>query len=329
MFETAVYMITEAPVKDIVDVAVIAEAEGFDYFLLADEGMTRDVFVALTAIAMNTQRIQFGPAIVNPYTRHPVTSAVTVATLDELSGGRAFMGYGIGGSLVLGPLGIEIHRPVKVCREAMEITRKLYENKTVQYQGEFFSLKESKITFKVRQDLPILFGARGEKLLELGGELADDLLLSGVAKFDLQRCKDIIMQGARKTGRHPKIFYDAHVAYDKSILDNIKAEYTFMVVDSPPQVKEKLGLSDSQIEKIREVMTNEGIHKAGTLVTPEVLSHFIILGDDEACAREITRIMKEFEFQVFTVPIPIFKDPRRMVQRISSIIKRAKGFFSG
>jgi 5,10-methylenetetrahydromethanopterin reductase len=327
MFETAVWMPTDVAVKDVVDVAVAAEAEGFDYFLVPDEGMTRDVFVTLTSIAEHTERIKFGPAIVNPYTRHPVASAVSVATLDELSGGRAFMGYGIGGSLVLGPMGYEIKRPLKICREAIEITRRMFAGEKVNYKGDFFNVSNAYVHFDVRE-IPIYFASRGPKMMELGGELTDGQFLSGKAKFDLQRTKDTILKGAAKTSRNPQIFYAAHIAYNEQIVEDVKANYTYMIVDSPEYIQRKLGLSADQIEEIRSTMIAEGIRGAAKFITPELLENFIIMGDDEVCAAEIAQTMKQYEFQVFTLPVPAITGLEPMISRISSIIKSAKEIYS-
>ena len=52
MFETALWMPTDVPVSELAEVARLADEEGYDYFLVPDEGLTRDVFVALTAVAL-------------------------------------------------------------------------------------------------------------------------------------------------------------------------------------------------------------------------------------------------------------------------------------
>jgi 5,10-methylenetetrahydromethanopterin reductase len=323
VFETAIWMPTDVPVTRMVDVACIAEEEGFDYFLVPDEGTTRDVFVALTAVAVATKRIKFGPAITNPYTRHPVTSAVAVATLDELSGGRAFMGFGIGGSLVLGPFGYTVERPLRICREAIEITRKLYSGKPVHYEGEFFKVNNIQLKFGVRE-IPIYFAARGSQMLRLGGELTDGVFLSGKAKFDLQRTKDDIFAGAQKSNRKQKIFYAVHVGYEPSIIQDIKANYTYMLVDSPEHVQRKLGLTEEMIEEIRVVMIREGIRGAARLISDDLLKHFIIMGDDEACALEIKELMANYQFDVFTLPVPSIEALKPMIHRVSGIIRLAQ-----
>ncbi len=323
MFETALWMPTDVPVSKLAEVAKLADEEGYDYFLVPDEGLTRDVFVALTAVALTTRRIKFGPAIINPYTRHPITSAVAMASLDELSGGRAFMGYGIGGSLVLGPLGYTIERPLRICREAIEITRMLYSGEPVNYAGEFFTCNDVRLRFDVRP-IPIYFAARGSQMLRLGGELTDGQFLSGKAKFDLQRTMDDILCGAQKSGRKPKIFYAVHLAYNPQIIQDIKANYTYMIVDSPEHVQRQLGLTEGEIEQIRTVMIRDGIRKAGELISDDLLKQFIVMGDDEACAQEIVRLMREYSFDVFTLPVPNISGLKDMILHIGRIIHRAK-----
>jgi len=285
--------------------------------------VTRDVFVALTAVAAATQRIKLGPAITNPYTRHPATSAIAIASIDELSGGRAFLGFGIGGSLVLGPLGYQIDRPLRICREAIEISRRLYAGETVNYDGEFFHVHDVTLRFG-RRDIPIYFAARGSQMLKLGGQYTDGQFLSGKAKFDLQRTLDDIHEGAAKGGRHPKVFYAVHVAYEPGIVEDIKANYTYMIVDSPEHVQQKLGLSPEQIDAIRQEMVKHGIRSAAKYITEELLRHFIVMGSDEECAAEIAGLMRQYQFDVFTLPVPVIQDVRSMLRHVAGIVKRAR-----
>ncbi len=119
-------VIPECPIREIVDLAVHAEELGFDRVWVYDEGLvTRDVFVVMSAIAAATTQIEIGPGITNPYTRHPGQTAAAIASLDELSGGRAFLGIGAGGSLTLDPLGLERRRPLTAVRETIDAARAL------------------------------------------------------------------------------------------------------------------------------------------------------------------------------------------------------------
>ena len=77
----------------------------------------------LAAAAVRTRSIRLAVGITNPYARHPALSAVSMMTVDELSGGRAILGLGVGGSISLGPLGIEPRRPLASVRGALRIMR--------------------------------------------------------------------------------------------------------------------------------------------------------------------------------------------------------------
>ena len=110
----------------LVKIAILAEKLNFDVFWLGQENLYRDVFQLLALIAKATKRINIGPSVVNPYTTHPAIIAASVATLDEISNHRAYMGLGAGGSAILKPLGYKMwDRPIETLREAIITTRKL------------------------------------------------------------------------------------------------------------------------------------------------------------------------------------------------------------
>lgn len=91
--------------------AQAAERAGWDGFFIWDhiyagQLAVVDTWGALTAIALATEHIKFGPMVTPMPRRKPVELARQTATLDRLSGGRLILGVGIGGgateALVLG-----------------------------------------------------------------------------------------------------------------------------------------------------------------------------------------------------------------------------------
>jgi len=84
-----------------VDRAVAVEEAGLDFISYGDsQGVLRDAYSVLTACALRTRRIELGPMVTNPVTRHPVVLANVLATLDEASEGRAYLAIGAGASSV-------------------------------------------------------------------------------------------------------------------------------------------------------------------------------------------------------------------------------------
>jgi 5,10-methylenetetrahydromethanopterin reductase len=83
-------------------VARLADDAGIDMVGLGDSQSTlRDVYALLSVCAAATSRLALGPLVTNPMTRHPAVTAAAITTIDELSGGRAFLGIGRGNASVV------------------------------------------------------------------------------------------------------------------------------------------------------------------------------------------------------------------------------------
>ena len=82
---------------EIADHAAAAEQAGFDMLGIIDtQNLARDPYPAMTIAALNTNRVRIGPSVTNTFTRHPAVTANAMATIDEISGGRAWVGLGSG-----------------------------------------------------------------------------------------------------------------------------------------------------------------------------------------------------------------------------------------
>lgn len=88
---------------NVLEIAEAAEASGWEALFLWDHlawvwnGPALDPWVTLGAVAMRTERMLLGTAVTPIPRRRPQVLAAQVATLDDLSGGRAVLGAGLGG----------------------------------------------------------------------------------------------------------------------------------------------------------------------------------------------------------------------------------------
>jgi len=87
----------------LIELAVVAEAAGWDGFFLWDHLLysapVRDIldpYVSLGAIAQATSKIHLGPMVTPLVRRRPQVVARQAATLDLFSHGRLVLGFGIG-----------------------------------------------------------------------------------------------------------------------------------------------------------------------------------------------------------------------------------------
>jgi 5,10-methylenetetrahydromethanopterin reductase len=186
------------PVAEIAELATHAEELGFEGIWIADsQSIFRDSYVALTAAALRTSTLALATGVTNPVTRHPATIASAIATLDELSGGRALLGIGVGESAVR-TVGL---RPARLARleEATHALRALLSGETASWDGT-----ESRLTWWAGRAVPIWFASTGPRSLELAGRIADGVLFQvgshpDLVRYGLRR----IEAGARAGGRRP------------------------------------------------------------------------------------------------------------------------------
>jgi 5,10-methylenetetrahydromethanopterin reductase len=168
---------------ELVAVSQAAQASGFDAVWLTDVRFSRDCYALLSALAGQTETLRLVSGVSDPYSRHPAQLASVIATLDEISGGRAVLGLGAGGS-GLDKLGIEVVKPLGTVREAITCIRALTSGAAASAQAPGFVLGEAKLSFPAPRVPPIAMAAHGPKMYELAGELADIVLVANYVDPD-------------------------------------------------------------------------------------------------------------------------------------------------
>jgi 5,10-methylenetetrahydromethanopterin reductase len=165
----------------LVELAQGAEAAGFSHVWLADERFYREVYSLLTLFAMNTRRVQLGTCVTDPYSRHPALTAMAIATLDELSGGRALLGIGTGIS-GFAEMGVERTRPILAMREAIELVRRLLTGEVVDYAGQTVRFSGGKLNFApLRAQVPVAIASNGPQGQALAARIADIAIMEACA----------------------------------------------------------------------------------------------------------------------------------------------------
>ena len=320
MLSLGVNLIPETSIDTTVRLAVEAEQLGFSRCRVYDEGIiTRDVHVVMSAIATATEKVKIGPGITNPYTRHPAQTASAIASLDELSGGRAFLGIGAGGSLALDPVGIRRRGPLAAVRETIEIHRALYSGRSVDYDGSFVQLHSATMAYG-RPDIEIWLAGRGPKMLQLGGELADGVMLDFLHRDTLAESAERV----RSSGRNPKLCYSTVLVTDEDDMAFVRPHMTYRLVDTPAPVKQAIGLSDADADAIRAAMGG-GLEAAAELVRDEWIYPFIVHGSAERCRTQIENLIDRFAIDEFLLPIFEMADQSAYLQRAGRVLKPLAG----
>jgi 5,10-methylenetetrahydromethanopterin reductase len=162
------------PVRRIGTLAATAEQRGFDALWVIDSHLVMaDVYTALTVAAMNTSTLNLGTGVTNPYTRHVTVTANAIASIDDVSEGRAMLGVGSGDSSVQ-PLGIKPAR-IGELRSYLTDVRSLLRGDAIDGQGQTVTI------LRARPELPIFMAATQPGMLRLAAAVADGVVLLGFA----------------------------------------------------------------------------------------------------------------------------------------------------
>ena len=191
------------------DLVKEAEDAGFDS-VWAAEAYGSDAATVLAWLAAQTERIRIGSAIFQMPARSPAMTAMTAATLDQLSGGRMLLGIGTSGPQVAeGWHGQRFGKQLGRTREYVEILRKALARERLEYDGENYQLplpdgpgKALKLMIApVQERIPIYIAAIGPKNTQLTGEIADGWLPIFFSPEHVDESRALLEEGAARAGR--------------------------------------------------------------------------------------------------------------------------------
>jgi len=209
------YNIFSLSALDSVKTGVMAEKYGFDSVWVPDhlieDGAFVDPWSVMAVIGTQTKRVFLCTGVTDTQRCHPAKTAQSVATVDELSHGRAGLGIGAGEAMNIVPFGIQWDEDprgrAQRLREAIEAIKLLWgssKEKRVSYEGKFFRLKDAWLDQHPVQKPhpPVYIGALSStRLLELTGEIGDGWYSWLVTPETYTRRRETIRRAAERAGR--------------------------------------------------------------------------------------------------------------------------------
>ncbi|MDR7520811.1 MAG: LLM class flavin-dependent oxidoreductase, partial [Armatimonadota bacterium] len=276
-----------------------------------------------------TRRLRLGPGVTNPYSRHPALTAVAVATLDEISEGRAVLGLGAGGTNHA-MLGIRRAHTAAAMREAIHVIRALLAGNEVTFAGRVVRVHRALLDFLPwRPAVPIYVGARGPRILEMAGEVADGVIVGNVATPEgWQYALGHVTAGAHRAGRRLEeialvAWMYTSIAEDPAdALDAIRPMVATSLVTSRP-ILHRLGIE--MPEPFAAVMASQGWNlsrqataRAAAEVPETVARAFGLAGTPADCAEQLRGLLQAIPLisHVVIVPFgPRDQGPRSVIRR--------------
>jgi len=302
------------PVEKVVERSKKAEEAGFEYCWVTDHYHNRNVYSFLTAIAQNTKKIIIGPGVTNPYLIHPAVTASAIASIDEISEGRAILGISAGDRTIMSSLGVKLEKPLATMSESIQIIRKLLAGEKMNYDGKIFRLSGVKLYFKPKHEIPIYLGAQGPEMLRLAGKISDGALVNASHPLDLDYAVSQIRSGADEAGRDFKeIDIAAYTSFsvadsDEKAIDAAKPVVVFIISATPSVVLERHGIPAEDASKVRGALKSGKFGEAMAGITEAMLNSFCIHGTPVDCIKRIEEISKSGVTQL-VIGSPIGPNP--------------------
>ncbi len=186
-----------------------AEKLGYDS-VWAAEAYGSDTATVLGWLAGQTSTIRLGAGIFQMPARSPAMTAMTAATIDQLSGGRMVLGIGSSGPQVAeGWHGQRFAKQLQRTREYVAVVRMALARERVEFRGETIELplpdgpgKALKLTITpVQERIPIYLAAIGPNNTALAGEIADGWIPTLFSPEHVSEFRPLLEEGAQRSGK--------------------------------------------------------------------------------------------------------------------------------
>ena len=308
--------VPQIPLDELVRLVKIAEDVGFEYAWITDHYNNKNVYETLALLAANTETIKMGPGVTNPYVRSPAISASAIATIDEISNGRATFGIGPGDKATFDALGIAWDKPVSTIKAAIADINTLLAGEKTEAGAALGGAK------KVQDAIPIYMGAQGPKMLETAGEIADGVLINASNPKDYEAAMPMIKKGIGDQAKDFDVaaYTATSIGTDSEAAKNAaKIVVAFIAAGSPPPVIERHGLPEGFNTQMGEFLAQGNFGGAIGAVTEEALDAFSVCGTPDEFIPKI-EALADMGVTQYVAGSPVGKNVEESIKLLGDVI---------
>lgn len=302
--------------------AASASRLGYDSVWTA-ETSGAEAFSLLASISAHCPDLSLGTGVLALQLRTPMLAAMGAATLQALRPDvDVMLGVGISSPVVVGAWHGATYgeRPLAQTREYLTLTRECLSGEPVTFDGDFYQCRKFRLGLRLGERRPkLVIGALNAKMLHLGGELADGVLLNYLPASAVPWCVEQIRAGERAAGRPEgscEVLAYVHVGVtdmDAAREPGQKDLFGYIVVDSYARAFERAGFG-------QEVATVRAAHaerdRAGALaaVSDRMIAAIDIVGDHAHIASTISAYRAAGVDHPIVMPLPWGADRNAVVE---------------
>ena len=322
---------------------VVQEAERLGYdSVWAAEAYGSDAATVLAWLAAGTSKIKLGSAIFQMPARTPAMTAMTAATLDELSGGRVILGIGSSGPQVAeGWHGQRFARQLLRTREYVAVVRKALDRQRLEFKGETLELplpdgpgKALKLMINpVQERIPIYLAAIGPKNTALAGEIADGWLPTFFSPEFVADFRELLQEGADRSGRSLDDFHiaptvQAYISDDRAAARDLMRPVLALYIGGMGSRKQnfynnlvrRYGFEDAARE-IQDLYLDGKKEEAGRAIPDELIDMVTLCGPRDVVADRIAAFRDAGVGTLMVIPMAFGREDR--IEQLRAIAELA------
>jgi probable F420-dependent oxidoreductase len=274
-------------------------------------------FALLSAVAMHTKRLKLGTGVYLAPLHHPVTLAEQAATLDQISGGRAVLGVGIG----YRPneyQGFDLDFGTRAARleEALQIIRTGWSSGRFEFDGKHFQIPPSAVHPHCVQHphVPILVGGSAPAAIRRAARLGDGWFALPQESLDvMQEQVETYRRACREYGREPYVCLMRN-AWIAPTLEQVEAEWM------PKMIEFHKTFSDARASKDDVVI--ERLLAGESFAIEEYIRARAIAGTPQMCIDEIVRWQAAIQPDEYSLIFGGSDDQLRLTQAVEQFAEQ-------
>jgi F420-dependent oxidoreductase-like protein len=283
--------------KAVIRAAQLAEELGYDSIWIP-EAWAYEQFQLLAEIALKTKRIKVATGIANVFSRSPGLLAMSAATLDEISEGRAIIGLGTSGKLVVENFhGVRYDKPLTRLRETVGIMRALWRGERLRPElSTLFDARQFKLEMTpLRPTIPVYIASLQEKAVREIGAVADGWLPTFWPYTKLRDGIELIRAGAAQAGRDADAIEVApfvgvvpmdDVAAARAMIKPLVSFYIGGMGTYYHAMFCRYGFADTA-DQVRDLYTRGQRREAADAVSDELIDAIAICGPAAHCRNQL------------------------------------------
>lgn len=314
-------------IHEMIELAQLADEIGMESIWMSDHLCFRDSLTTTMALLARTNRIILAPAPMSPYSRQPIISAMAIATLEEFAPGRVIASPGTGNAAALKEAGIESPHPLQTMREYVEILRRLLTGETVNFQGKMFQINGAKMGFVPSTPIKMYVTAVRSRMLRLGGEIGDGVLLSaGCAPGYIGKCLSDIEEGARRGSKALKDidvagFVTASVADDpREALEANKMFLAYIFRNAHHAENIRLGGGKVDQQGLAAAVAKRDWETAKKFISDEVVLAHSVAGTPAQCQRQLEAFTKNGLNLPIVLPMGSQEARKQVIRMVREVV---------